>query len=251
MYICSTDEVVTDKGCGHRLLLWLTFSWIPSHPLTPAQQPSSHPAQSLQHPPMPSCCLAPVLLCLAACAVGPHAWIWLCIHESTKQSTAASPPHPCWVLQASLLAPRAPPAGVQHGGYLLWCSAGLTISPSQGLGSRPCSCQARVFPCHFCIPALALHVPLPAKHCHWVTNPWAAMHCSSICVPHKAGRSPSEEGEVLFPSVAQGKEEESPCGLHWLSLWRQQCFSQSCINGCVPALTAGCWCLLGHKASVL
>lgn len=200
MYICSTDEVVTDKGCGHRLLLWLTFSWTLSHPLTPAQQPSSHPAQSLQHPPVPGCCLAPAPLCLTACAVGPHTRIRLCIHESTEQGAAASSPRPCWVLQASLLAPHAPPAGVQRGGYLPWCSAGLTVSPAQGLGSRPCSCQARVFPCHFCIPALALHVPLPAKHCHWVTNPWAAMHCSSLCVPQRSWPRP-QQGRGGFVSL--------------------------------------------------
>lgn len=50
MYICSTEEVVTDKGCGHRLPPWLVFSWTPLCPLTPARHPSSRPARSLQHP---------------------------------------------------------------------------------------------------------------------------------------------------------------------------------------------------------
>lgn len=29
MYICSTEEVVTDKGCGRRLPPSLVFSWTP------------------------------------------------------------------------------------------------------------------------------------------------------------------------------------------------------------------------------
>lgn len=39
MYICSTEEVVTDKGCGHRLPPWLVFSWIPFRLLTPTRHP--------------------------------------------------------------------------------------------------------------------------------------------------------------------------------------------------------------------
>lgn len=46
LYICSTEEVVTDKGCGHRLPPFGSFS--PG--LLPARRPSPCPARSLQHP---------------------------------------------------------------------------------------------------------------------------------------------------------------------------------------------------------
>lgn len=78
MYICSMEEVVTDKGCGHRLPPWLVFSWTPFCPLAPTRHPSSRPARSLQHP--TSACSAAQLPCpMPACAaparfrgLGPH-----------------------------------------------------------------------------------------------------------------------------------------------------------------------------------
>lgn len=61
MYICSAEEVVTDKGCGQRLHPWLVFlldSFLPAHSYqTPLVSPSSKPAVSHE---CLFCCPAPL-----------------------------------------------------------------------------------------------------------------------------------------------------------------------------------------------
>lgn len=52
MYICSTEEVVTDKGCGHRLPPWLVFlldSFLPAH----SYQTLLHPLEACSIPRVP------------------------------------------------------------------------------------------------------------------------------------------------------------------------------------------------------
>lgn len=56
MYICSTEEVVTDKGRGHRLPPWQVFSWTPFCPLTPTRHPLP---EACSAPRVPVCCPAP------------------------------------------------------------------------------------------------------------------------------------------------------------------------------------------------
>lgn len=159
MYICSTEEVVTDKGCGHRLPPWLVFSWTPFRPLTPTRHPSP---EACSAPRVPVCCPAPLptpacaaparskagsswaslpgdgddQLCFgfAACAnIGPCAWILLRpeLTRNHEQRTRVLLP-PCHgssgCFQASPLSSPSP--------VLCLCVCGVAVPPLAGFRLR-------------------------------------------------------------------------------------------------------------------
>lgn len=93
MYICSTEEVVTDKGCGHRLPPWLVFSWTPFCLLASTRRPSSRPARSLQRP---------TSACFAAQLPLPHAC--MCSTGLLQRLGAHGLPSPVTVMTSSALA---------------------------------------------------------------------------------------------------------------------------------------------------